>query len=186
MNRQSNENCRKDFSCGSNCVSTIPSNAISLANAIRHRTPDARAVIRGGNGFDEICGTVLFYQQKFSVFVVADISNLPKSDKYERIFAFHIHNKESCTGNGENEFANVKSHYNPDNKQHPYHKGDLPPLFGNDGKAFSAFLTDRFTVKEIVGKTVIIHSSTDDFTTQPSGNSGEMIACGEIKRIIEY
>lgn len=62
----------------------------------------------------------------------------------------------------------------------------MPPLFGNDGKAFSAFLTDRFTVKEIVGKTVIIHSSTDDFTTQPSGNSGEMIACGEIKRIIEY
>lgn len=186
MNGHSNENCRKDPSCGSNFVSTPPSNAISLANAIRHKTPDAKAVIKGGNGFEDICGTVLFYQQKCSVFVVADIHNLPKSDTYKRIFAIHIHSGESCTGNSENEFANAKSHYNPDNKKHPYHRGDLPPLFENNGKAFSAFLTDRFTVKEIVGRTVIIHSSPDDFTTQPSGNSGEMIACGEIKSLMKY
>ena len=49
-----------------------------------------------------------------------------------------------------------------------------------NGYAFSAFLTDRFTVKEIVGRTVIMHSSPDDFTSQPSGNAGEKIACGEI------
>lgn len=32
----------------------------------------------------------------------------------------------------------------------------------------------------ITGRVVIIHSSTDDFITQPSGNSGEKIACGKI------
>lgn len=62
----------------------------------------------------------------------------------------------------------------------PYHAGDLPPLFGNQGYAFSAFVTDRFAVREIVEKTIIIHSKPDDFKTQPSGDSGEKMACGKI------
>ena len=45
-------------------------------------------------------------------------------------------------------------------------------------------LINKFTVNEIIGRTVIIHSQPDDFTTQPSGNSGKKIACGE--HIYEY
>ena len=48
---------------------------------------------------------------------------------------------------------------------------------------FSAFLSGRFTIDEIIGKAVIVHSSPDDFTTQPSGNAGEKIACGIIKEL---
>lgn len=77
-------------------------------------------------------------------------------------------------------FPHSGSHYNPNDCPHPYHAGDLPPLFGANGFAFSVFLTDRFTVHEIIGKTVIVHASPDDFQTQPSGNAGEKIACGEI------
>ena len=44
-------------------------------------------------------------------------------------------------------------------------------------------LTDRFNVDEIIGKTVVIHLMLEDFKTQPSGNSGEKIACGVIKEI---
>jgi Cu-Zn family superoxide dismutase len=58
----------------------------------------------------------------------------------------------------------------------------MPPLFGNQGYAFLMFLTDRFTAREIIGKTVIIHDKPDDFTTQPAGNSGNKIACGVIQR----
>ncbi len=50
----------------------------------------------------------------------------------------------------------------------------------NNGYAFSAFLTDCFSLSEVMGKTVIIHGNPDDFTTQPSGNSGEKLACGVI------
>ena len=57
----------------------------------------------------------------------------------------------------------------------PIHDG-LPSIHLNLLKIY------RFTVEEIVGKTVIIHSNADDFTTQPSGNSGEKIACGIIKK----
>jgi len=31
---------------------------------------------------------------------------------------------------------------------------------------------------------VIIHDNPDDFTTQPSGNSGTKIACGVIKSLV--
>jgi len=63
---------------------------------------------------------------------------------------------------------------------HPHHAGDLPPLFGNNGYALSMFLTTRFSVSEIIGRTVILHSAPDDFTSQPAGNSGVKIACGVI------
>ena len=92
----------------------------------------------------------------------------------------HIHSGMSCTGNKTDNFADAMTHYNPDNCPHPYHAGDMPPIFGVNGTAFSVFLTDRFSVKEIIGKSVIIHANPDDFTTQPSGNSGEKIACGII------
>ena len=41
--------------------------------------------------------------------------------------------------------------------------------------------TDRFYPEDVIGKTVIIHSEPDDFRTQPSGDSGEKIACGRIE-----
>jgi len=75
-------------------------------------------------------------------------------------------------------FSDVMSHYNPNGCEHPYNDGDLPPLFGNGGYALCAFLTDRFSVNDVIGRTVIIHDQPDDFTTQPSGNSGTKIACG--------
>lgn len=57
----------------------------------------------------------------------------------------------------------------------------MPPLFENNGYAYLSFLTNRFQIKDIVGKTVIIHDMPDDFKTDPSGNSGTKIACGIIK-----
>ena len=83
----------------------------------------------------------------------------------------------------ESTFADSMAHYNPQDCEHPYHAGDRPPLFGNNGYAYFVFLTGRFKVCEIIGKTVIIHLHPDDFHTQPSGDSGTKIACGEIRRM---
>ena len=43
-------------------------------------------------------------------------------------------------------------------------------------------LINKLKIKDIIGKVVIIHDSPDDFTTQPSGNSGTKIACGKIEK----
>ena len=150
--------------------------------------PQAVAHIKGGADAAELSGQVRFYQGRESVLVVAEVSGLPQgTGKCDSpIFAFHIHGGGNCEGNGKDAFAEAGAHYNPKDCPHPYHAGDLPPLFGAGGKAFSVCLTDRFTVSDIIGKTVIIHASADDFTTRPSGNAGEKIACGVITPTIRF
>lgn len=96
----------------------------------------------------------------------------------------HIHEGDSCTGNSEDYFANAKAHYDPNGCMHPYHAGDMPQLFAAGGEAHLAFVTDRFTPAEIIGRTIVIHSGADDMHTQPSGASGEKIGCGEITGMI--
>ena len=141
--------------------------------------PHAIALIRGGDSAPTVMGTVKFYQNKNCVRVVADIKNLPPTTT--GFFGFHIHEGADC---GEKGFSNSKSHYNPDNTPHPQHAGDLPPLMLCGNNAYFSVLTDRFNVADIIGRTVIIHNMPDDFTTQPSGNAGEKIACGVIKKLL--
>lgn len=147
--------------------------------SLLRKKPQAFASVMGSPDFPDIKGRVLFYQINAGVVVMAQVWGLPKD---KDILAFHIHSGSSCTGNKDDYFADAMTHYNPDKKPHPYHAGDMPPLFNADGVAYSLFLTNRFLVKDIIGRTVIIHSSPDDFTTQPSGNSGTKIACGVIKK----
>ncbi|MBO5909855.1 MAG: superoxide dismutase family protein [Clostridia bacterium] len=139
--------------------------------------PQALAIIKGGPTAPRVIGTVKFYQKKTCVLVVADIKNLPYTDT--GFFGFHIHEGTDCGGVG---FMDSKSHYNPFVTSHPKHAGDLPPLILCGNRAHSSVLTDRFNVADIIGRTVIIHNMPDDFTTQPSGNAGEKIACGIIKK----
>ncbi len=149
------------------------------------RQPNAVAFINGSAAHESIYGLVRFYRTMAGVLVSAEISGLPVSAEPCRsdIFGFHIHSGGSCTGSDTDPFADVMGHYNPHDCPHPAHSGDLPSLFGCAGHAFSAFLTDRFTIDEILGKTIIIHSRPDDFTTQPSGNSGQKLACGTIEAV---
>ena len=143
---------------------------------------NAKAIIKGGKIYPKINGIVTFKETKNGVIITAKINNLPQSnDKCKgRFFGFHIHEGSSCTGNVNDEFANAKSHLNPSDCPHPFHIGDLPPLIENNGYAYMSVLLSKFKIKDIIGKVIIIHDSPDDFTTQPSGNSGTKIACGKI------
>lgn len=150
----------------------------------------AEAIIEGSSKYPNLQGRVHFYQLKEGVAVAAEMWGLPVTDGSrtggetpQGIFAFHIHEGERCSGNGADPFADAGGHFNPAKTMHPYHAGDMPPLFGrgeNEGYAQMLFVTDRFTLDEVAGKTVIVHAQPDDFTTQPSGNAGEKIGCGVI------
>lgn len=133
------------------------------------------ACIAGGESVPCLSGVVKFYETKCGVLVTADIFGLPQKDG---VYGFHIHEGDSCQGE---DFEQTKGHYNPTKKEHPYHAGDLPPLFSCNGRAHMTVLTGRFSIGEISGRTVVIHSNPDDFHTQPGGNSGEKIACGVIQ-----
>lgn len=138
--------------------------------------PSAVAFVRGGTDVPNINGQVRFYQEPSSVLVVADIAGLPQNSE-TGFFGFHIHEGNSCAGAG---FPQTSSHYNPRQNDHPRHAGDLPPLLMQQGHAHLEVRTDRFRVRDIIGRTVVIHSNPDDFHTQPAGNAGTKIACGLI------
>ena len=137
----------------------------------------AYSIIKGNSDNPEVSGRVTFRQCRREVLVTADIKGLPKNSSFH---GFHIHEGISCTGDESDEFKNALTHLNPEGLPHPKHEGDMPPLLSSCGRVYTSFMTDRFSVKDIVGKVVIIHSGPDDFTTQIGGNSGEKIACGKI------
>lgn len=139
--------------------------------------PTAVAMVSGGEGNRYIRGTVRFFQRRGGVLVEADISGLPISG----FFGFHIHEGGSCSGPL---FSDTKGHYDPTNMAHPMHSGDLPPLLSAGGRAYMAVLTERFSIGEIVGKTIVVHGRPDDFQSQPAGNAGEKIACGVIQPVL--
>lgn len=153
-----------------------------MANAqvLHEGFPSAAAVVLGGKEYPSLRGVVRFYETAQGVLVQASVQGLPYGEGPcdARIFGFHIHEGDRCTGPTSDPFADAGGHYNPGDCEHPEHAGDMPPLFGNNGSAWMAFLTNRFRIEDIVGRAVIIHNQPDDFTTQPAGNAGERIGCG--------
>lgn len=156
------------------------------------KNPDAAAHVSGSSSYPDVSGTVRFYQMCGYMMVAAEFEGLPIEDRLcaEPVFGFHIHEGMECSGNDSDPFADAGGHYNPNHCPHPYHAGDMPPLFGtgvmppalkHGGRAFLAFMTDRFRVNEILGRAVIIHRMSDDFRTQPSGDAGAKIGCGIIR-----
>ena len=138
--------------------------------------PQAAARIAGGVEAPELRGTVRFFPMWDGVLVEVRLRGLP--EKGSGFFALHIHEGARCSGR---EFSDTGGHYDPAGKLHPSHTGDLPPLIRCcGGRAYLAVVTNRFSIQDIIGRTVVIHSDPDDFESQPAGNAGKKIGCGVI------
>lgn len=156
---------------------------IAFTQLLEYERPQAVAWVTGNSAYPDISGLVKFYQTPYSgILVEAEFFNLPNVDTpgTSGFYAMHIHENGDCS----EDFAKTGEHLNLTYAPHPLHTGDMPPLLGNQGYAWSAFYDKRFTLKEIIGRSVIIHSDRDDFSTQPAGDAGEKIACGVIRRSV--
>lgn len=164
----------------------IDSEKAAVLTRVMGTQPMAIAYLKGDNTHRDIKGKVSFYPVLGGTLFCIDVSGLPveSGSCNGKFFGMHIHEGAKCVGNEEDPFSMADGHYNPYNCEHPRHAGDLVPIFSKNGYAWAAFFTENFTVSEILGRTFIIHSSPDDFTTQPSGNSGNKIACGEIEIVM--
>jgi Cu-Zn family superoxide dismutase len=152
--------------------------------------PVAVAMLHGSSFAPDLTGIVRFYPADSGSLVSIVVKGLPDlqlSDDPERRvgpFAFHVHQGSSCGATDAPEsFTSAGGHYNPKNLPHPLHAGDLPTIYPNHGYANMTVYTDRFTPREVVGRTVILHKRPDDYHSQPAGNAGERIACGEIRAV---
>lgn len=156
---------------------------IAFTDLLLRDHPDAAAWIKGNAENPRLSGMVKFYHTTYSgVLVEAQIFGLPNIDitGSSNFYAMHIHESGDCGDS----FEHTGSHYNPGKTTHPNHAGDMPPLLGSQGYAYSVFYDKRFSIPEIIGRAVIIHSMPDDFTTQPAGNAGDKIGCGEIEWVV--
>jgi Cu-Zn family superoxide dismutase len=109
------------------------------------------------------------------------------------VHAVHIHETGKCEPP---DFESAGAHFNPSGKQHgelnPHgpHDGDLNNIrIETNGTAQLALLADRVTLNDAPnsllkpgGTSMVIHASLDDLKTDPSGASGDRIACGVITR----
>lgn len=107
----------------------------------------------------------------------------------------HIHNVGKCEGPA---FTSAGGHFNPTSAHHginnavdPHpHVGDLPNLVVEDnGKGSATFIANGATLGDGAnslfhegGTALVIHAKPDDLKSDPSGNSGDRIACGVIQK----
>ncbi len=135
----------------------------------------------------EINGVVIFKNNNGYVEIYYNITGL-KPNTYH---GFHIHEsgdlREGC--------ASLCAHYNPHNKQHggleddESHAGDLGNIYvDNKGLCMGKFLTNKFCLHEIIGRSIIIHEDPDDLgksnekDSKTTGHSGKRIGCAVIGR----
>lgn len=128
-------------------------------------------------------GVVRFVQTGNTVRVSGGISGL----KPGAVHGFHIHEKGDCSsGDG----MSAGGHFNPTGAPHgkhdhaAHHIGDLPSLTANAfGVVTLNFESDSIRLdgpNAITGRGLIVHRDPDDYTTQPTGNSGPRLACAVI------
>lgn len=101
---------------------------------------------------------------------------------------FHIHETGNCTAR---DGSSAGDHFNPTGMSHgdraseTRHVGDLGNVTATAEGTITLDVYDTQIgfngANSIIDKAVILHAMRDDLTTQPSGNSGDRIACGIIK-----
>lgn len=170
------------------CSSAPPvgnTNSTGATSSITQETPPtpprpSQTEIAGPKG-SKIKGTMSFTAEGAGIHVVGEFSGLkPKS-----VHGLHVHENGKCDGP---KFESAGGHFNPASMDHGAsdskirHAGDLGNIKA-DKRGVARLdinipmnpLNDTFG-----GKSVILHAKSDDLHTNPSGQSGDRVACGLI------
>ncbi len=143
----------------------------------------ATATIGSASGSD-VTGTAVFKQSGDSITLTVEIQNAAAG-----VHAVHIHESGDCSAP---DGKSAGGHWNPTDVPHgewgegEFHLGDIGNMtVGEDGTGKIELTTDQWemgtgSIRDIVGKGIIVHAGADDFTSQPSGAAGARIGCGGI------
>jgi Cu-Zn family superoxide dismutase len=95
----------------------------------------------------------------------------------------HIHENGDCADPGEHFAPDDTAHGDPRRGEH--HLGDLGNLEADPAnEAWVSINVDGLALKgerSVLGKALVVHVGADDLRSQPSGNSGDVLACGIIE-----
>ena len=134
-------------------------------------------------------GTVTITQAREGVELVPNLKNLPPGRH-----GFHVHEDAGCGARekdgkmsagemaGEHyDPTKSKKHAGPDGQGH---RGDLPVLEVDFyGAATTRVLGRHLTLRDLEGKSLVVHEGGDNYSDQPkpNGGGGTRIACGVIQ-----
>jgi Cu-Zn family superoxide dismutase len=132
-------------------------------------------------------GTGTLTQTDKGVLITAALSGLPAGEH-----AFHVHETGKCDAPS---FESAGAHYAPMKRQHGFlasggpHAGDMTnvQIVGStvSVQEFNPFVSlsgGEAPLLDEDGSALILHAKADDYSTQPSGDAGDRIACAVVQR----
>ncbi len=133
-------------------------------------------------------GSAIIMSKGAGVEVKLDLKNMPPG-----VHAVHFHQTAKCDPP---DFKSAGPHFNPGSKQHGFdnpqghHAGDMMNFTVKDDGTAKATVKDGDVMLGTGseanslfangGTSIMVHAKADDYKTDPSGNSGDRIACGAI------
>ena len=141
-------------------------------------------------------GTVTFVELDDGLHISYDVRGLDPGEH-----GFHVHENASCDpadvdGDGTPEPAGAAGgHFNPLESPHGApadpragrHAGDLGNVTAGEGRSAVGTTTDGVLSFDgptgVVGHAMMVHAGRDDLTSQPGGDAGARVACGEIRLV---
>jgi len=134
-------------------------------------------------------GEARLLQTPHGVLVRLDLRNATPG-----VHALHVHEVGKCD---KPSFESAGKHFSPAPRKHGFlnpggpHAGDMPNLYVPQA---TRELSTEFLLADVTldpgprslldsnGSALVIHAGQDDYKTDPSGNSGDRIACGRIEK----
>ena len=168
--------------CGSNTQEPTPqadaSDAMPVDAGPSAAPTRAVATLRTADGTD--AGTVTLLPAGKGMRLAVQVKGLAVGEH-----GIHVHTTGKCEGP---KFESAGGHWNPAAKKHGLqnpdgsHAGDMANLtVAADGSGIVNTPLGGGTVDELLdadGAALVIHAKADDQKTDPSGDSGDRIACG--------
>lgn len=167
--------------CGDNTSETpaAQSDATADASATVPAQPQmATAMLKTADGAD--AGTVTATAQDRDLMIAVNATGMTAGDH-----GIHVHTTGQCDGP---KFETAGGHWNPAGAKHGLsnpqgqHHGDMPNLtIAADGTGQMRYTIEGTSIAEMLdadGAALVIHAKADDQMTDPSGDSGDRIACG--------
>lgn len=163
--------------CGSNTPEAAAGDAVPIDAAPSATPTRAVATLRTADGTN--AGTVTLLPAGEGMRLAVQVKGLSAGEH-----GIHIHTTGKCEGP---RFESAGAHWNPAGKQHGLenpegsHAGDLANLtVGADGSGIvnTTLTGSTADLLDADGAALVIHAKPDDQKTDPSGDSGDRIACG--------
>lgn len=162
------------------CFITACTNGERMNDAADYETSDHKKAVATliPLGNSNVSGTVTFEGTDEGVRVSGTINGLESG-----AHGFHVHQYGDCSAA---DGSSAGGHFNPNDNQHGApdssnrHMGDMGNIEVTGNSATVDYTDDVIELSQIIGRAVIVHAGEDDLTSQPSGDSGNRVACGVI------